>query len=73
MMKKYCKAANLPDNISPHKLRATFATTVYAKIKDIYAIKEAPHHKSIDTSKHYISDKQQRKEAAANAAGSLFE
>ncbi len=72
MMKKYCKAAGLPDNISPHKMRATFATKVYEKTKDIYAIKDALHHASIDTSKHYISDKEQRLDAAAEAAGTFF-
>lgn len=73
MVKKYCKAAGLPDNISPHKLRATFATTVYKQTKDIYAVKDALHHKSIDTSKHYIGDKEERKQSAAIAAGSMFE
>lgn len=73
MLKKYCKAAKLPDNISPHKMRATFATTVYKNTRDIYAIKDALHHASIDTSKHYISDKQERMEMAAQAAQSLFE
>ena len=73
MMKKYCRAAGLPDNISPHKMRATFATKVYEKTKDIYAIKDALHHSSIDTSKHYISDKEKRLDAAAEAAGTFFE
>ena len=73
MLKKYCAAAGLPDNISPHKMRATFATTVYKETKDIYAIKDALHHATIDTSKRYISDKEERKESAAFAAGKLFE
>ena len=30
------------------------------------------HHKSIDTSKHYIGDKEERKQAAAAAAGTMF-
>ena len=73
MMKKYCSAIDLPDNISPHKLRATFATAVYTDTKDIYAIKDALHHKSIDTSKHYISGRTERLEKASKAAGKLFE
>ena len=72
MVKKYCIAAGLPTNISPHKLRATFATTVYKQTKDIYAVKDALHHKSIDTSKHYIGDKEERKHSAALAAGTMF-
>ena len=73
MLEKYCAKAGLPDNISPHKMRATFATKVYAETKDIYAIKDALHHSTIDTSKHYISDKEARIDAAAEAAGKLFE
>ena len=72
MLEKYCEKAGLPDNISPHKMRATFATKVYAETKDIYAIKDALHHSTIDTSKHYISDKDARIDAAAEAAGKLF-
>ncbi len=73
MMKKYCEAAGLPDNISPHKMRATFATKVYNKTKDIYAVKDSLHHKSIDTSKNYISDEQERKVKAAAAVSDFFE
>lgn len=73
MLDKYCKASGLPDNISPHKMRATFATTVYAQTKDVYAIKDALHHSSIETSKHYISEKEQRIDKAAEAAGVLFQ
>lgn len=73
MVEKYCRLANLPDNISPHKMRATFATKVYSETKDIYAIKDALHHKTIDTAKHYISDKEARMDAAAEAAAKLFE
>lgn len=72
MLKKYCEAAKLPDNISPHKARATFASTVYKNTKDLYAVRDALHHKSIETSRHYISDKKERMEMAANAAQSLF-
>ena len=73
MLDNYCKKAELPDYISPHKMRATFATKVYSETKDIYAIKDALHHSTIDTSKHYISDKEKRIDAAAEAAGKLFE
>lgn len=73
MLKKYCQAAGLSDKYSPHKMRATFATKVYAETKDIYAIKDALHHSNIDTSKHYISDKEARIDAAAEAAKSLFD
>lgn len=72
MLKKYCKAAGLSDKYSPHKMRATFATKVYAETKDIYAIKDALHHSNIDTSKHYISDKEARIDAAAEAASTFF-
>ncbi|MBE5919707.1 MAG: hypothetical protein E7272_07655 [Pseudobutyrivibrio ruminis] len=73
MMKKHFIAAKLSKKYSPHKMRATFATKVYEVLKDIYAIKDALHHKSIETSKHYIGDKEGRIAAAANAASLLFE
>ena len=73
MLDRYCKNAGLPDYISPHKMRATFATTVYANTNDIYAVKDALHHSTIDTSKHYISDKEARIDKAAEAAGTLFQ
>lgn len=73
MLDNYCRKAELPDYISPHKMRATFATKVYSETKDIYAVKDALHHSTIDTSKHYISDKEERIDAAAEAAGKLFE
>ena len=41
--------------------------------KDVYAIKDALHHSSIETSKHYISGKEQRIDKAAEAAGVLFQ
>jgi site-specific recombinase XerD len=72
MLKKYCLAAGLPDNISPHKMRATFATKVYSETKDLYAVKDSLHHKSIDTSKNYISDEDARKERAADAVSGFF-
>ena len=73
MVDNYCCKAGLPDYVSPHKMRATFATKVYSETKDIYAIKDALHHSTIDTSKHYISDKEQRIDKAAEAASVLFE
>ncbi len=53
------------EGIEPYIYLATFATKVYAETKDIYAIKDALHHSNIDTSKHYISDKEARIDAAA--------
>ena len=53
-------------------MRAAFATKVYAERKDIYAKKDALHHSNIDTSKHYISDKEARINAAAEAARLFF-
>jgi hypothetical protein len=47
-------------------------TKVYAETKDIYAIKDALHHSNIDTSKHYISDKEAGIDAAAEAASTFF-
>lgn len=52
MIKKY--AAAIPNkHITPHKLRSTFATHLYRQTDDIYLVKDALGHKSINTTTRY--------------------
>ncbi|MGN0242400.1 MAG: tyrosine-type recombinase/integrase, partial [Candidatus Weimeria sp.] len=52
MVKKY--AAAIPNkHITPHKLRSTFATHLYRQTDDIYLVKDALGHKSVNTTAHY--------------------
>ena len=53
-------------------MRASFATNVYNQTKDIYAVKNALHHASLETSKHYIGDETKSKKLAANAMDTIL-
>lgn len=41
-------------HLAPHKLRASFATNMLEKSKDIHMVKEMMHHSSISTTQLYI-------------------
>lgn len=52
--------------ISPHKLRASFATNLYNATGDIYLVQQAMNHAKITTTELYIqSDDRNRKKASA--------
>lgn len=66
MVKKYAldlSASN--DKISPHKLRASYATALYDETNDIYLVSAGLNHKSVDvTVQHYTAmDAERRKKA----------
>lgn len=57
LVKKYAKiAAPLKKKISPHKLRSTYATTLYRKTGDIYQVSKTLGHKSVSTTKRYTQE-----------------
>ena len=53
LVKKYAKIATPLKNITPHKLRATCATNLYKKTRDIYIVANQLGHANIATSKIY--------------------
>lgn len=73
LVKKYSDRAGIAKNISPHKLRATFATGVYQQTGDIKLVADALHHSSVETtSRHYAeTSKAQRRDVAKVAEGIL--
>lgn len=67
LVKKYAQiAAPLKKRISPHKLRSTFATTLYQQTGDIYLVSDALGHADVNTTKRHYADikETKRKEAA---------
>lgn len=59
IVKKYSKIASPLKNITPHKLRSTYGTTLYKETQDIYIVADVLGHKDVNTTrKHYaaISD-----------------
>lgn len=68
LVKKYAKIAAPLKNISPHKLRSTFGTTLYQQTDDIYLVADVLGHKDVNTTrKHYaaMSDENRRRAARA--------
>lgn len=55
-------------HVTPHKLRATFATELYKATGDIYLVADALGHSDVNTTKeHYADLSQDRKASARNA------
>lgn len=54
------------DDLSPHKLRASYGTALYNKTKDIFFVSQAMGHSGTEVTKLYIRGKQKqiRKDAA---------
>lgn len=55
LVKKYSQAAKIPKNITPHKMRSTFATNLYNATGDIMATSHALGHSSIQTTRDYYA------------------
>lgn len=67
LIKKYAKRSVPLKNITPHKLRATFATNLYNETGDIYLVAETLGHKDVTTTKeHYANLSDKRKEENRN-------
>lgn len=67
LVKKYAKRSVPLKNITPHKLRATFATNLYNETGDIYLVAETLGHKDVTTTKnHYANLSDKRKEENRN-------
>lgn len=59
IVKKYSESV-AGKTVSPHKLRATFGTQVYAVTKDIYFTQEQMGHSSPKTTERYIRGREKR-------------
>lgn len=67
MVKKHAERAVPLKKITPHKLRATYATHLYEQTSDIYLVANALGHKDVATTKEYYARMSDRhKEQARN-------
>ncbi len=67
LIKKYAQRSVPLKHITPHKLRATYATTLYEQTGDIYLVAETLGHKDVTTTKeHYANLSNKRKEENRN-------
>lgn len=68
MVKKYASLITQLKNISPHKLRSTFGTQLYAETGDIYLVANVLGHADVNTTrKHYAKMDDSYRRRAANA------
>lgn len=65
MLKKYVKLAGITKRITPHKLRATFGTSIYRNTRDIYLTAKLLGHNSVNTTtKYYVELDEELKRTA---------
>ena len=67
LVKKYSRLVTTVKNITPHKLRSTYGTTLYQETGDIYLVADVLGHKDVNTTrKHYAAQEDSRRRAAAS-------
>ena len=67
LVKKYAKRSVPLKKITPHKLRATYATNLYNETGDIYLVAETLGHKDVTTTKeHYANMSEDHKKKNRN-------
>lgn len=68
LVKKYSSLVTTLKNITPHKLRSTYGTTLYRETGDIYLVADVLGHKDVNTTrKHYAAQEEDRRRRAAKA------
>lgn len=67
LVKKYSSSITKLKNITPHKLRSTYGTSLYRETGDIYLVADVLGHKDVNTTKkHYAAIEDSRRRSAAN-------
>ena len=65
LVKKYSKLITNVKNITPHKLRSTYGTTLYQETGDIYLVADVLGHKDVNTTRrHYAALEDDRRRRA---------
>ena len=67
---KYTKA--IGKEVSPHKIRASYATNLYNETKDIYFVQQCMGHSNIETTKRYINESGNARKEGAEIMGSML-
>lgn len=66
LVKKYSKLVTNLKNITPHKLRSTYGTSLYRETGDIYLVADVLGHKDVNTTRrHYAAIEEDRRRKAA--------
>lgn len=65
LVKKYATIITPLKNITPHKLRSTYGTSLYQETGDIYLVADVLGHNDVNTTKrHYAAIKEERRRLA---------
>ena len=73
LIKSYSEKAGLNKKITPHALRRTYGSYLYAQTDDIYLVAQVLGHRSVDTTKRYYAKmSRERKKDAAKVSESLL-
>ena len=66
LVKKYAKLVTNLKNITPHKLRSTYGTSLYRETGEIYLVADVLGHKDVNTTKkHYAAIEEDSRRSAA--------
>jgi site-specific recombinase XerD len=67
LVKKYAATVTTLKNITPHKLRSTYGTSLYQETGDIYLVADVLGHSDINTTRrHYAAIEDQHRRMARN-------
>lgn len=67
LVKKYASLITSLKNVTPHKLRSTYGTSLYRATGDIYLVADVLGHSDVNTTKkHYAAIEDARRRSAAN-------
>lgn len=67
LVKKYSQQVTPLKNITPHKLRSTYGTSLYRATGDIYLVADVLGHSDVNTTrKHYAAIEEDRRRSARN-------
>ena len=65
LVKKYTRTVTNSKNITPHKLRSTYGTSLYRETGDIYLVADVLGHSDVNTTrKHYAALEDERRREA---------
>lgn len=68
LVKKYAQVISPLKHITPHKLRSTFGTNLYAETGDIYLVADVLGHADVNTTRrHYAAQSDENRRKAAHS------
>lgn len=73
MVQKYTRVVAPQKNITPHKMRSTYGTTLYQNTGDIYLVADVLGHKDINTTRRFYARMSEENRKYAAQANKIFD